>query len=351
VRPSGLEEMSERARLLLSNLRSEAAFSNTGRVGIVLLVVALLGLIPIYYVYLDLTSTRSDTALSAARQPGRVPGPLPRPDPSSAQSAQQPPTARDPGVPPVSRDVAPQPEHGAELVGAAGDNAGTSAAAEEETRGPRIAGVRPISREPPDPRNTPSAMRNEVPVPEHRTAPDGGSALTKLQQNRSSENPSSTSAVARPTPIKPPAEGVPGAGPIGGPDPAGSAKAPAPDAASSAADDMDVVLQSRITATRDWLASTPDNTNTIQLMGVGTEDRLKADLKPLLNTLEADKIYVFRTMAKGKPWFTVAYGSYPDRRGAVQAVQTLPGSLAANQPFVRTVAGIRNEQKQYGVTQ
>ena len=126
MRPSGLEEMSERARLLLSNLWSEAAFSNTGRVGIVLLVVALLGLIPIYYVYLDLTSTRSDTALSAARQPGGVPGPSARQDPAArrALSNRRPRRIRRPTS--VS-DVAPRPEHGAELVGAAGDNAGTSA--------------------------------------------------------------------------------------------------------------------------------------------------------------------------------------------------------------------------------
>ena len=114
---------------------------------------------------------------------------------------------------------------------------------------------------------------------------------------------------------------------------------------------MDVAVQSRLFATRDWLASAAESTNTIQLLGVGTEERLKADLKPLLTALAPDEIYVFRTIARGKPWFTVAYGSYPDRRSAIQAVQALPSSVAANQPFVRTVAGIRNEQKQYGVTQ
>jgi len=333
--------MGERVRLLLSRIRGEAAFSSAGRLAIVVLVVALLGLVPIYHVYVDMHSSQgSGPGPAASRESGDSTGSSNR----EVATAQAPADERTQQALNGARNAAPDvAQPSASIAAQPLENASASVGTSEEAPGPRIAGVRPISRTPPDARNTTGAIRNERLDLEGQVATRDGSAVSRLQ------NPAGEGTASRPIGVKPAADGAAQSA-AGGTDKADPSKASAV-ATAAAADDMDVALQSRLAATRDWLAATAESTNTIQLLGVGTEERLKADLRPLLKVLEPDQIYVFRTLARGKPWFTVAYGSYPDRRSAVQAVQTLPSSVAANQPFVRTVAGIRSEQKQFGVTQ
>jgi septal ring-binding cell division protein DamX len=119
-------------------------------------------------------------------------------------------------------------------------------------------------------------------------------------------------------------------------------KAAAPAAPTSAAD-----VDGRFGATREWLAGAAPTTHTIQLMGTNNEEQLKAHLKTLGRTLEPTKIYVFRTVAQGKPSITVVYGAYADRQAALQALEKLPPAIAANKPVLRTVNGIRAEMKQH----
>jgi septal ring-binding cell division protein DamX len=81
-------------------------------------------------------------------------------------------------------------------------------------------------------------------------------------------------------------------------------------------------------------------------MGTNSEEQLKNHLKLLAKSLEPSKIYVFRTLAQGKPSMTVVYGAYADRQSALQALEKLPPSIVANKPVLRTVNGIRTEMKQ-----
>jgi septal ring-binding cell division protein DamX len=84
-------------------------------------------------------------------------------------------------------------------------------------------------------------------------------------------------------------------------------------------------------------------------MGTNSEEQLKNHLKALAKQLEPSKIYVIRTMAQGKPSMTVLYGAYADRAAALQALEKLPAAIVANKPVLRTVNGIRAEQKQHGI--
>ncbi len=107
------------------------------------------------------------------------------------------------------------------------------------------------------------------------------------------------------------------------------------------------ILELRLQNTRDWLASQPATTVTIQLMGwSGEPEQLKQTLKTLAATLEMDNLRVFRTQSGGKPSMTVIYGEYQNREAARAAMQSLPRSLLARQPQLRTVGGIREEIKQ-----
>jgi septal ring-binding cell division protein DamX len=56
---------------------------------------------------------------------------------------------------------------------------------------------------------------------------------------------------------------------------------------------------------------------------------------------------VYRTLARQKPSLTVLYGSFNDHGAAKEALQTLPASLRAFKPILRTVQGIQGEIKRH----
>ncbi len=107
------------------------------------------------------------------------------------------------------------------------------------------------------------------------------------------------------------------------------------------------LVERRIAATREWLASEAHSTYSIQLFGTSDPQQLKTHLNDLAKSIEMNKIFVYRTLAKQKPSLTVLYGSFGDRRAAQEALDRLPESLKANQPILRTVNGIRAEVRQH----
>jgi type II secretory pathway predicted ATPase ExeA len=109
----------------------------------------------------------------------------------------------------------------------------------------------------------------------------------------------------------------------------------------------DDLVETRIAETRKWLASEAHSTYSIQLFGTNDPQLLKTHLNDLAKSIEINKVFVYRTLAKQKPSLTVLYGSFGDRRAAQQALDQLPESLKANQPILRTVNGIRTEIKQH----
>ena len=232
-------------------------------------------------------------------------------------------------------------------------NAASSAAtpSTDEATASRIANARPINATPPDPRDTTRGIEKESRrLPEARESTRQSPVATPAATPRYIEGrdlvipPPKTGSEKKPIETRtviaagPPVAGV---SPIGPPpsQSVGSALARGDGAASD--------IDSRLAATRDWLAAAPASTHTIQLFGTGNEEHLKSHLRTLSNLLEPAKIYVFRTVAQGKPSTTVVYGSYPDRQSAVHALAKLPSTVGANQPVLRTVKGIRSEIAQH----
>jgi septal ring-binding cell division protein DamX len=220
----------------------------------------------------------------------------------------------------------------------------TPAPADQNVTAARVPNARPISAMPPDPRDTTRAIEKEARMAQYRDRPAPIQGKDSREREAGRAPPPSRPIVASAgsegsaralgsgdaKPILPPVSG-----------------APARPATTAAADD----IQARLGVTREWLASASETTHTIQLLGTNNEEQLKAQLKTLSGMLDPDKIYVFRTLAQGKSSTTVLYGAYPDRRTASQARETLPAAVAANQPVLRTVAGIRRELKQHGLAQ
>jgi MSHA biogenesis protein MshM len=128
--------------------------------------------------------------------------------------------------------------------------------------------------------------------------------------------------------------------------PAGAPRPPSSAAAAEGKPEPDL-LETRLAATRDWLASVPETTYSIQLLGAENPQQLKEHLKDISKFIETNKIFVYRTLAKQKPSLTVLYGSFRDRRAAQEALDKLPAFLKTAQPFLRTVQGVRAEIRRH----
>jgi DamX protein len=107
------------------------------------------------------------------------------------------------------------------------------------------------------------------------------------------------------------------------------------------------ILEQRLAATEEWLASADSNALTIQLMEAEFETQLARDLSELSSFIEINEVFLYRTHANRRTALSVLYGSFSDRRSAQEALDKLPAALSANRPFLRTVRGVRNEASKY----
>jgi septal ring-binding cell division protein DamX len=77
----------------------------------------------------------------------------------------------------------------------------------------------------------------------------------------------------------------------------------------------------------------------------GSEDQLRYHLKSLPKFIEINDVYMYRSVAQGRPKVNVLWGSYEDREAALEWLEELPRSLRANRPYVRTFRAIRADME------
>ena len=150
------------------------------------------------------------------------------------------------------------------------------------------------------------------------------------------------------SPVAPAPTPAPAAAPAGDTTAAAPAAAPAaatatPVATVNAVAATDSLLEQRLAATTAWLDSAQPQTYTIQLLGANDDQQLNQHLKFLSNIIEMNRLFVYRTVAKGVPSLTVVWGSFDTQRAALQAMAQLPPFLKAYRPLLRTVQGIKAE--------
>ena len=102
-------------------------------------------------------------------------------------------------------------------------------------------------------------------------------------------------------------------------------------------------LEARLAATREWLAQQEQVAYSIQVFGTNDPQQLNKHLNDIAKSIEINKLYVYPSLVKEKPYWTVLYGSFSDRFAAQEGLGKLPQALMANQPLLRTVQGIRDE--------
>jgi DamX protein len=103
------------------------------------------------------------------------------------------------------------------------------------------------------------------------------------------------------------------------------------------------MLSERLQATQQWLRAQPPDKHSIQLLGAENPDLLRSHLSIIAKSVEIADIYVYRTIARQRPFLAVLYGTFDSREAAQRALDRLPSPLKAFKPYVRTVQGIREE--------
>lgn len=103
------------------------------------------------------------------------------------------------------------------------------------------------------------------------------------------------------------------------------------------------ILEARLALTQQWLSWNASETVTIQILGASDKNQLRQQLNILTQSVALDNLYVYKTKANDKDFYTVVYGNYPDRFLAYDALKKLPESIKKNQPHLRTIGGILEE--------
>lgn len=90
-----------------------------------------------------------------------------------------------------------------------------------------------------------------------------------------------------------------------------------------------------------WYASQPGSNYLVQILGTRVEKNAQA-----LVQQHGGNYRYFAKTHEGKPLYVVTYGNFASRAAAVAAVKSLPASLQAGKPWVRSLASIQQEMKQ-----
>ncbi|MDB5902347.1 MAG: exeA, partial [Betaproteobacteria bacterium] len=120
-----------------------------------------------------------------------------------------------------------------------------------------------------------------------------------------------------------------------------SPASPAPDPAS--APPARDVIAIRIDATNRLLKSGAARPFSIQLLTAASDEQLRNHLKALSKFVEVNDIYMYRSVAQGRPAVSVLWGNFNDRQAAQDQIEELPRPLRANRPYVRSIDDIRAE--------
>jgi MSHA biogenesis protein MshM len=103
------------------------------------------------------------------------------------------------------------------------------------------------------------------------------------------------------------------------------------------------IIANRVDAMNRLLKSDTAKPFSIQLLTTGNEEQLRNHLKAIAKFVEVNDIYMYRSVAQGRPAVSVLWGTFDDRQAAQDQIVDLPRPLRANRPYVRSIDEIRAE--------
>lgn len=115
------------------------------------------------------------------------------------------------------------------------------------------------------------------------------------------------------------------------------------------------LVDQRLEATKGLLVSAGPETVSLQIQSVPDgiagssattppqDTMLKATLEKLGRQLEMDNIYLYRMRQRDGVYTVILYGAFAQRADALRALDGLPAEIKANQPYLRTLAGVKKD--------
>jgi type II secretory pathway predicted ATPase ExeA len=124
------------------------------------------------------------------------------------------------------------------------------------------------------------------------------------------------------------------------------------EAAPTVIDGQQLLVNQRLQATDNLLLNASPDTISLQIQSVPTvpaageqpqDALLKVALEKLRRQLEMDNIYLYRMQQNDSVYTVILYGTFAQRAGALNALGSLPEEIKANQPYLRTLAGVKKD--------
>jgi type II secretory pathway predicted ATPase ExeA len=131
-----------------------------------------------------------------------------------------------------------------------------------------------------------------------------------------------------------------------------AATASTTNAATTVIDAQQLMVNQRLQATDNLLSSTSPETISLQIQSVPgdltaveqpQDALLKTALEKLRRQLEMDNIYLYRMQQNDSVYTVILYGVFAQRADALNALNGLPEEIKANQPYLRTLAGVKKD--------
>lgn len=117
-----------------------------------------------------------------------------------------------------------------------------------------------------------------------------------------------------------------------------------------AIDVQQLLVNQRLEATNNLLSGSGPETVSLQIQSVpanlsaGEPDALlKTALEKLGRQLEVDDIYLYRMHQNDSVYTIILYGAFAQRAQALSALNALPLDIKTNQPYLRTLAGVKKD--------
>jgi len=101
-------------------------------------------------------------------------------------------------------------------------------------------------------------------------------------------------------------------------------------------------------ATQAWQKSSPEDGYSIQLLTVKGEDIAKMErfLTRASNQVPLAELHLYSVKINGTQYYRATYGYFPDRQKIAIAIKQLPGQWAPQEPYVRSLARMRSQNRQ-----
>ncbi|MCU7808162.1 MAG: AAA family ATPase [Candidatus Thiodiazotropha sp. (ex Semelilucina semeliformis)] len=113
---------------------------------------------------------------------------------------------------------------------------------------------------------------------------------------------------------------------------------PETDSAAAAPNQIEGLTEASALRGKEWMLSQPAGNYTVQLLAAGNIDSIQRFIDQHGLSGEA---FTMQTQRKGKPWYPLLWGTFPDRASALDGIKRLPPAVQTGGAWARSFASLR----------